>query len=190
MKKVLIINANPKTDSLTKSMAHVFAAVAMQQHEVIVTDIGDLVFDLDLQQGYDGIQELEMDLVTMQKRILWAEHIVILSPVWWGSFPAKFKGLIDRAFLPDFAFKYQPGKTIPKKLLAGKTSEIIINLDTPVFWYKFVQGNVIYKHLKRTILDFSGIKNRRSHYFGPVMSASPKDIKKWQQKIRKLASTI
>ena len=66
--------------------------------------------------------------------------------------PAKFKGAIDRVFLPGFSFKYVEGKSIPKKLLKGRTSELLITLDT-AFWYKYIQG--------------FGIKNKPLAYFGP-----------------------
>ncbi|KZZ46397.1 MAG: NAD(P)H-dependent oxidoreductase [Saccharospirillaceae bacterium] len=190
MKRVLVINANPKTDSLTKSLANQYTDSVNSQYEVKVIHIGDLDFTPDLKEGYQTIQQLEPDLVNTQALISWAEHIVILSPVWWGTVPAKFKGLIDRTFLPGFAFKYEEGKAIPKKLLKGKTAEMIVTLDTPVFWYKYIQGNVIYKHLKRTVLDFSGIKNNRTTYFGPVISSKHKDIEGWHEKVTRLAASI
>ena len=190
MKKVLVINANPKTNSLTKSIANKYIETIDNKHEVKVIHVGNLDFELDLHEGYQEIQKLEPDLVNTQILISWAEHIVILSPVWWGSVPAKFKGLLDRIFLPGFAFKYEKGKSMPKKLLKGKTSEIIVMLDTPIFWYKYFQGNVIYKHLKKTVLDFVGIKNKRTTYFGPVISSKVKDVEKWYDKVAKLAADI
>ena len=117
MKNVLVINANPKTDSLTKSLADKYSETVGSKHDVKAIHVGDLDFELDLREGYDKIQELEPDLVHAQELISWADHIVILSPVWWGTVPAKFKGLIDRVFLPGFAFKYEEGEALPKKLL-------------------------------------------------------------------------
>lgn len=190
MKNVLVINANPKTNSLTKSLAQKYSETVGSKHEVRTIHVGDLDFELDLHEGYEAIQELEPDLSHAQEQINWADHIVILSPVWWGTVPAKFKGLIDRIFLPGFAFKYEEGKAIPKKLLKGKTSEIIVMLDTPVFWYKYFQGNVIYKHLKKTILDFSGIQNKRTTYFGPVISSKEKNIDEWHKIVTQLAANI
>lgn len=190
MKNVLVINANPKNQSLTKSLSYKYEEVVGCKHNVRLIHIEHLDFELDLREGYKEVQELEPDLVKVQKHIEWANHIVIISPVWWGSVPAKFKGLIDRTFLPGFAFEYEQGKSIPKKLLSNKTSELIILLDTPVFWYKYFQGNVIYKHLKKTVLDFSGIKNKRATYFGPVISSKEKDFYQWHQKVTKLALNI
>ena len=113
-----------------------------------------------------------------------------MSPVWWGNIPAKFKGAIDRTFLPGFAFKYIDGKKGLKKLLTGRTSELIFTLDTPPFWYKYMQGNLIYKQLKNAILGFTGIKNISSTYFGPVLHSNEITREKWMIKVQKLASDI
>ncbi len=133
MKRILVINANPKSMSLCKSLAEQYAAVAIKKHDVKQVHIGDLNFAINLAEGYDEMIELEPCLADLQKKILWAEHIVIVSPVWWGTMPAKFKGAIDRVFLPGFSFKYVEGKSIPQKLLKGRTSELLVTLDTPVF---------------------------------------------------------
>ena len=189
-KNILIINANPKSNSLCKSIAETYANEANKKHDVRIVHLHDLEFEMDLREGYDEIIPLEEDLTFFQEQLTWSQHIVIVSPVWWGSMPAKFKGLIDRTFLSGFAFKYIKGKTIPKKLLAGRTSELIITLDTLPIWYRWVQGNVIYHQLKETILSFSGIKNVSRQYFGPVISASEKQIDGWFLKTQKMAQRI
>lgn len=71
---------------------------------------------------------------------------------------ARFKGLIDRTFLSGFAFKYEKCKTIPKRLLQGRISELIITMDKSPLWYQWVQGNVIYNQLKKTILFFQVLR--------------------------------
>ncbi len=186
-KKILVINANPKSESLCKALSQTYADSAGEKNNVRVIHLHDLDFELDLREGYDDIIPLEEDLKFFQEQLTWSQHIVIVSPVWWGSMPAKFKGLIDRTFLSGFAFKYEKGKTIPKKLLAGRTSEMLITLDTPPFWYRWVQGNVIYHQLKKTILSFSGIRNISKQYFGPVISATEDQIDGWFEQTRKLA---
>ncbi|CAH0525781.1 NAD(P)H-dependent oxidoreductase [Vibrio hippocampi] len=190
MKKVLVINANPKRESFCRSLANSYALSAALEHEVKQLHISEMSFAISLDHGFDDTIALEPDLLRFQELILWAEHIVIVTPVWWGSLPAKFKGLVDRVFLPNFAFKYVKGKSFPEKLLSGRTSELMITLDTPPFWYKYFNGNVIYKHVKNTILDFSGIKNRSATYFGPIASSSAKTRAFWLNKASKLASRI
>lgn len=190
MKKVLVINANPKQESLCRSLAEHYANTAGDKHEIKQVNIADMSFEMNLQQGYDKKLTLEDDLKDFQQWVTWAEHIVIVSSVWWGTVPAKFKGVIDRSFLPGFAFKYQAGKSIPEKLLSGRTSELIFTLDTPPFWYKFVQGNPIYKQLKHTVLSFTGIKNQSSVYFGPILNASEERRKSWFDSVSKRAAQL
>lgn len=190
MKKVLVINANPKANSLCQSIAEHYAMVASEKHHVEQINIGELHFEISLDEGYDKKVALEPDLVDFQQKILSSEHIVIVSPVWWGTIPAKFKGAIDRTFLPGFAFKYIQGKTIPEKLLKGRTSQLIITMDSPPLWYKYIQGNAIYKQLKHAILDFSGIKNVSSTYFGPVVSSDYPKRQAWLKKVAALARQV
>lgn len=188
MKHTLILNANPKPDSLCRAMAERYAAKAGEQREVRVLHLGELRFDPNLPQGYDADQPLEPDLQTFQKHLSWAQHLVIVTPVWWGGIPALLKGLFDRTLLPGFAFRYLPGKMIPQKLLPGRTAEILVTLDTPPFWYRWVQGRPIHTQLQRTILGFVGIKNRGTHYFGPVISSDQKSRERWLRKVERLAA--
>ncbi|RDL45819.1 flavodoxin family protein [Marinomonas piezotolerans] len=190
MSKVLVINANPKNNSLCQAFADRYAMSASDKHDVKQINIADMSFELSLEQGYDKTQPLEPDLRHFQESLVWSDHIVIVTPVWWGSMPAKLKGLFDRSFLPNFAFKYIQGKSQPEKLLKGRTSELIITLDTPPIWYRYVQGDVIRKQLNTTILGFSGIKNKSTTYFGPVLSASDTKRKGWLDTIGQLPKRI
>ena len=52
---------------------------------------------------------LEPDLVELQELIQSANHLVLISLVWWGSVTALMKGFLDRVLLPGFAFKYRKG---------------------------------------------------------------------------------
>ncbi|GGB96191.1 NAD(P)H dehydrogenase (quinone) [Marinobacterium zhoushanense] len=188
MKRILIINANPKSASLGKVMAERYANRAREKHQIELINIGDMQFNLNLEEGYDKTTELEDDLQDFQQKLKWSQHIVIITPVWWGGMPAKLKGVFDRVLLPGYAFKYHEGKSIPEKLLTGRTSELIITLDTPTIWYRWIQGNPIYHQLKRTIFDFIGIKNKATHYFGPVISADEKQRERWLNRVEKLAN--
>ena len=89
-KNILIINANPKTNSLCKSLSETYAETANKKHNVNVLHIHDLDFAIDLREGYDEVIPLEEDLKLFQQYLIWSQHVVIVSPVWWGSMPAKF----------------------------------------------------------------------------------------------------
>jgi multimeric flavodoxin WrbA len=39
-----------------------------------------------------------------QEAIAWADHLVILYPLWLGTLPALLKGFLEQVLRPDFAF--------------------------------------------------------------------------------------
>lgn len=182
MSQVLVLNGNPKNNSLCKGLAEAYAdGVRTTGGDVTVIHIADLNFDSDLKQGYEEIPPLEDDLNFLQSAIKEATHILVLSPVWWGTIPAKLKGLFDRVLLPGFAYKFEKGKAIQKKLLKGKTSRVVVTMDAPGWYYRFLLGDPIIKTLKKTILEFCGIKVKNISRFGPVRSSTDQKKESWFQ---------
>jgi NAD(P)H dehydrogenase (quinone) len=105
MQNVLIINGHPNADSFCHALAEAYQkGSASKGNHAALLHLGDLNFSLNLSHGYAHRTELEPDLVMAQEKILWANHIVIIHPVWWGSVPALLKGFFDRVLLPGFAF--------------------------------------------------------------------------------------
>ncbi len=186
MSKVLVINGNPKRSSLCKGLAESYAQAARDAgSDVEIVHIAELNFEIDLKEGYDKKQVFEDDLKTLQTSILESTHIVIISPTWWGTVPAKLKGLFDRVFLSGFAFKYNKGQSIAEKLLQGKTARIIVTMDSPVWYYRLVLGDPMIKTLKKPTLELCGIKVKNISRFGPVISSTDTIRQKWIQSVRK-----
>lgn len=187
MKNILIINGNPNKESLNAAMAWSYFEGANQSTEKVeLFHLSDLDFDPILPKGYGEKPELEEDLKMMQEKIQQADHIVWVFPNWWGGVPALLKGFIDRTFLPGFAFKYVEGSPMPKKLLKGKSSRIIVTMDTPPIIFRLLFGAPLYNMMKKRFLMFSGIKPVRITAFGPVRNSKEEDRKKWLDSVRKL----
>jgi len=167
MKKILLILAHPDKNSLNGELFNFYSQSA-KEHDFKVRELllGDLNFNLNLKKGYKEIQELEDDLRLAQESILWADHLVFIFPIWWYSFPAILKGFIDRVFLPGFAFKYE-NKFSVKKLLAGKTADIICTSGAPSIYYLLIKLNNGANNLK-SILNFCGVKLENKIIFGGI----------------------
>lgn len=187
-KKILVICGNPKAQSFCEHLAETYAQAAADKHSVRIVKLAELNFDPNLTYGYRQPQPLEADLLAFQANIQWAEHVVIITPIWWGGIPAKFKGLIDRTFLSGFAFQYEKGKLIPAKLLRHKTSRIIMTMDTPPWYYKWFQGAPALKQLDTATLVFSGFKRAKSNMLGPVMSAKEPQLQQWRALVQRLGN--
>jgi NAD(P)H dehydrogenase (quinone) len=183
MKKILIINGHPNDNSLNFALAGAYKKGALHAGaEVREITIRDLIFNPNLQSGYQKRTELEPDLLEAWEKIKWAEHLVWVHPVWWGGLPAITKGFIDRLFLPGFAFQYRENSVWWDKLLKGKTAHIITTMDQPAWYYRFMFGQPSINQLKKSTLEFCGVKPVKVSYFGPVKSATDETRKKWLHK--------
>lgn len=170
-------------------LAEEYANAAREKYDVRLHMLHEMDFNPDLVAGYDGEQKLEASLDGFQDSISWADHLVIVTPIWWGAVPAKLKGLIDRTFLPGFAFRYENGKSTPRKLLNGKTSRIIMTMDTPPWYYRFIQGSPALKQLKTTTLEFCGFTSVKSNMWGPINSSNKITRANWVKKVAVLGKS-
>ncbi len=181
MKKVLIIQGNPRKESLSATAAQKYKEGALRSSQAVeLVHLIDLDFDLILRGGYKKINPLEKDLVSLQQKIKAADHLVLFYPTWWGTMPALVKGFIDRIFLPEFAFKYD-GK-LPEKLLKGKSARVVTMMDSPFLWYK-ITGSPGFKAIKNSVLSFCGFSPIKITALYSTRDLSIKKIEKWLEKI-------
>ena len=186
-KRILIIQGHPASDSLCAGLASAYAEGAHAAGaEVRWLRLGEMDFDPLLHAGYRDAQPLEPDLVAAQAAMVWAEHLVWVYPVWWGAMPALLKGFIDRVLLPGYAFKYRKGSSLWDKLLAGRSAELLVTMDSPPWYFRWVTRMPGHHQMKKAILEFCGIRPVRVHSFGPVRSASTERLAQWVEKARQL----
>jgi len=180
-KKIFILMGHPNPDpTLTAKLADSYEAGALAtDHEVRRMNLGEMQFDPILHRGYKVIQELEPDLKTFQENVQWCDHFVILYPNWWGTMPALLKGLIDRAWLPGFAFRFNKEISILwQRLLKGRSARLIIVTNTHpwISWFLFGEFT---NELARATLAFSGFSPVRIKAFSPSEHASEAKRTRW-----------
>ena len=180
MKKVLLILGHSRKESLCGALANEYQAGAETTgHNVKTIHLGSLNFDPILHDGYNSSQALEPDLRKAQQQIEWADHLVFVYPIWWGALPGLLKGFIDRVFLPGFAFKYHEGSMGWDRLLTGKSAQLIVTMDSPPWYYRWVSRMPGHHQMKKTILEFSGIKPVAITSFGSVKASDKAKRDKW-----------
>lgn len=179
-KRILVILGHPASESFCGALADSYVKGAEAAgNEVRLISLGNLSFDPVLHNGYATIQKLEPDLVAVQAAITWAQHIVFIYPIWWGAMPALLKGFIDRVFLPGFAFKYREGSQFWDRLLSGRSAHLLVTMDTPAWYFRWVYRMPGHNQMKRTILEFSGVKPVAVSSFGPIKGSSQQKREKW-----------
>ena len=185
--KILILNGHPDKESYNHALAASYKKGAKASGaEVQAINIGELIFNPNLQFGYRKRIELEPDLVKAQESINWADHLVWIYPVWWSSVPAIMKGFLDRVLLPGFAFKKREGSVWWDKYLTGKTSRIICTMDQPTWYYRWINGRPSHIAMKRLSMKFVGVKKVRITSIGPLRLSKEGFRMKWLHKVEKL----
>lgn len=191
MKKILIIQGHPDSESYNSALAEAYKKGATAAGaEIKEIAIRDLDFSPNLKYGYRKRTELEPDLLAAWEKIQWAEHLVWIYPVWWGSVPAIMKGFIDRLFLPTFAFTKREGSVWWDKLLTGKSARIISTLDQPAWYYWLINGRPTYHAMKKMTLNFVGIKPVKATTIAPIRLSTDAFRAKGLEKVEKLGKLM
>ncbi len=175
---------DPSGSRFLHRLAGAYASGAREAgHEVREIDVARLDFPLlrtkeDFEQG-----SAPASIRASQEAIAWANHLVILYPLWMGTMPALLKAWLEQVFRPGFAFA---PKQMGKKLLAGKSARLIVAMGMPAFvyrWYFHAHG---LKGLERSVLAFAGIGPIRDTLIGNVEGMSDAARGKWLDGVREL----
>ena len=191
MKKIALINGHPNHESFNFALAEAYKKGAENSGaEIKEIIIRDLVFNPNLQFGYQKRMDLEPDLLKAWEIIQWADHLVWVHPVWWGGLPAVTKGFIDRLFLPGLAFKYRENSVWWDKFLTGKTAHIITTIDQPGWYYRMFYGRPSINQLKKSTLEFCGVKPVKVTYIGIIKNSKEEQRQKWIEKVYSLGQKL
>lgn len=169
-KRILIVDGHPDPDPdrFVHALAERYAegAVAgghqVRRIEIAAMEIDPLTSRHEWEEG-----DPSRSIVSAQDDILWAEHIVLLYPLWLGDVPALLKAFFEQVMRPGFAFRYREGG-LPEKKLRGRTAHIVVTMGMPAIAYRFVFGAHSLKSLERNILKFVGIAPVRRSIIGNV----------------------
>ena len=100
MSKITVVTASPRKKGNTNAMAAAFIEAAQAKgHEVVRFDTADLTIggcracDACAAKGECVFSD---DFKAVTDSIMEADGLVIAAPVYWYTFPAQIKGLMDR----------------------------------------------------------------------------------------------
>ncbi len=186
--RIVIIDGHPDAASFVSALREAYRrgarASGAEVREVIIRD---LEFNPNLAHGYRQRTELEPDLLAAIELLRWAEHIVVVHPVWWGSYPAIMKGFFDRILLPGFFFKKTDSPFRWEKLLTGRSARVLYTLDTPrLLWW--LAGRPSWNALKWVTLGYCGVSPIRGTAFGIVRSSTDAQRASWLAEAERLGA--
>lgn len=192
-KKILILQGHPDPAGgrLCHALADAYAAGAQEAGaEVRRIEVAQLDFPLlrtkaDWDAGEEGAPESLRPAIADSR---WAEHMLIIYPLWLGTMPALLKGFMEQAFRPGVALSKEGGG-FPKPAFKGKSARIAVTMGMPELVYRLFCGAHSLKSLEKNVLQVVGVKPIRESLFGLVEAgareAREKRIAKFRETGRK-----
>ncbi|MFD0151002.1 NAD(P)H oxidoreductase [Streptomyces sp. NPDC055721] len=175
----LLVHAHPRSDSLTAQVADLAHAR--------LKDAGGTVDVLDLYaEGFDPVlrpadepdwedreKRYSPEVHAHMDRILAADDIVIVFPVWWMAPPAVLKGWIDRVWNYGFAYGRSRPRLAAKRMLwlalMGNPAQEIEDLGL---------STVLDAQLRVGVSEYCGIKDSSVRIvYGTELSGVAKDLR-------------
>jgi putative NADPH-quinone reductase len=177
-KRIVVIQGHP--DPAGKHLLHALAdayaeGAAEGGHEVRRIDVARLEFPwLRTKEEYERGAP-PPDIRACQADISWAEHLLLLYPLWLGTVPAVLQAFFEQVFRPGFAASFEDAKggQVVKKLLTGKSARVVVTMGmpAPVYRWYFLEHSL--RSLERNLLAFVGIAPIRESLIGSVENLTP-----------------
>ena len=187
-RRIVIIQGHPdaRADHFCHALARSYRDGAIAEgHEVRTIDIARLEFPVLRSKKEWESGALPVSLALAQEEIQWAEHLLVVFPLWLGDMPALLKAFFEQVARPGFA-RGAGGQGGPgKKLLGGRSARVVVTMGMPAFVYRWFFAAHSVKSLERNILRFSGIAPVRRSLVGRV-EGSPPRRKRWLHRLAAL----
>ncbi|WP_437810093.1 NAD(P)H-dependent oxidoreductase [Sorangium sp. So ce1078] len=182
---VLLGHADPKSLNAALARAYTDAFRAAGGTATLVT-LSDLRFDPVLRHGHGAGQALEPDLLALRRAFESAHHVAWFFPTYWASPPAVVRGVVDRLFLPNWAFRYGSGP-LPEGLMRGRSARMVTTMDSPALWYAFSHNRAIHGAFVSGTLRFVGFAPIRTRTIYGVRTLSQASRERWVGSMAELA---
>jgi putative NADPH-quinone reductase len=188
-RRIVIIQGHP--DASEPHLCHALAehyqkGAAATGHPVRVINVAALDFPLLRSQKDWQADTLPDSLREAQSAIAWAEHLVLVFPLWLGDMPALLKGFLEQVMRPGFAFEYEENNPFGRKGLRGRTARVVVTMGMPALIYQHFYRSHSVKALERNILGFVGITPIEETMIGQVETMNDKTRQGWLTKLYEL----
>ncbi|MBL9215654.1 MAG: NAD(P)H-dependent oxidoreductase [Opitutaceae bacterium] len=169
------------------ALADAYAAgAAAAGHEVRRVEVARLDFGCLRRPAEWNQGPLPPGLQEAQAAIGWADHLVLVFPLWLGTMPALLKAFLEQVLRPGFAFHLEAGGRW-RQALGGRSARLVVTMGMPALLYRwfFLAHGV--RGLERNILHFCGIRPVRASFIGLVESRAAARAA-WLGRLRELGA--
>jgi len=188
-RRVAIIQGHPdeNEDHFGHALAEAYADAAIDAgHEVRSVIVAQLEFPQIHTREEWSSSEVPEVIQAAQDVIWWAEHLLVVHPLWLGMMPATFKSFLEQVFRPGFAVDASSGGW--KKRLGGRSARVVVTMGMSATMYRWGLGHHAAELLGRSVLNFAGISPVRTDLIGDVDRHRAQDNVRWLERMRVLGA--
>lgn len=138
-------------------------------------------------EGEKALTDVDPLVMQYKEKIEWAEHLVMIFPIWWMSVPAMTKGFIDKVIFPAIAYD-MVGNRLQSRLSSLEKVTVITTMNTPADIYKERFGNAIENTLIKGTFHQIGIKNVEWLSLNKVRQTSQEQRLEWLELVSDIFS--
>ncbi|MCK6551172.1 NAD(P)H-dependent oxidoreductase [Myxococcota bacterium] len=179
MTMMTLLTAHPDPASFNAALADAWRRGAEAEGATVKTfDVPRLAFDPVLRGGYRAPMDDEPALAELRAALEASAHVTWVFPTWWAAPPAILKALVDRLFLPGWAFRFE-GRALPTGLLAGRSTRYVATMDSPALWYHLAHRDALAGSFGRATLAFVGFAPIQRTLIHEVRRLDAKAREKW-----------
>jgi putative NADPH-quinone reductase len=152
MTRILLIQGHPHPagDRHGHSLERAYVEGATQGgHQVRVLSIASLDLSGLRDQADLNREQLLPVLQSAHEHILWAEHIVLFSPLWLGSAPLMLKHALEELARTSVT---------PNEAAGERTARVVLSTSMPGMIYRLLFRARSLKVLQNQILSFVGMQ--------------------------------
>jgi putative NADPH-quinone reductase len=124
-----------------------------------------------------------------QEKLMRAEEIIIITPIWWGMPPAILKGFFDKVFLPHWAYETSDSGLLQGKLTHIKKATVISTMNSPQFYYNLFLKSPLKNSMILGTLKACGVQNIKWISFPNVLKQKQGIREKWLNKLERYAES-
>jgi NAD(P)H dehydrogenase (quinone) len=179
MSKFFLISAHPDPRSFNASIiTTIESSIEESGHEFTHTDLYRYGFDPVLTESELHSQMVPKYVRLEQDKVLSADVIVLIFPIWWWGPPAILKGWMERVLRVDFAFRFDISKGRYVGMLSGRSAIIITTSGSDPKYYPFAWQRESHKEFAKEFLATCDIITIKQFHFHEISQYSESDILK------------
>ncbi len=186
-RKILIIDGHPDPERgrLCHALADAYAQGATEAgDETRVITLAEIEIAFLRSAAEFAAPAVAPAIVSAQRDMEWADHIVIVFPLWLGGAPAWLRAFLEQIACGSF-FADTSGRGIHSKL-SHKSARLIVTMGMQAFAYRLFFHAHGVKNIMEGALGFAGFRPVRATLFGGIEAVGAQKQKARVAQVREL----